>query len=100
MSGRSPRPLPTANGLLTSRACGWRKAGSYAPVVDPFPWRAAAAHEPTIDVKFLDNHNDPAMERETAVESLFPVLDPISRNYPVRKGAVGVGFHTDPARGP
>jgi hypothetical protein len=34
------------------------------------------------------------MERELAVESMFPVLDPISRNYPTRKGEVGVGFHT------
>jgi nitrate reductase / nitrite oxidoreductase, beta subunit len=28
------------------------------------------------------------------------VLDPVSRNYPTYKGAVGVGFHTDPHRGP
>jgi len=40
------------------------------------------------------------MERETAVESMFPSLDPISRNYPVRKGEEGVGYHTDPRRGP
>jgi nitrate reductase beta subunit len=31
---------------------------------------------------------------------MFPSLDPISRNYPVRKGEEGVGFHTDPRRGP
>jgi nitrate reductase / nitrite oxidoreductase, beta subunit len=40
------------------------------------------------------------MERETAVEFMFPALDPVSRNYPVRKGEVGVGFHTDLHRGP
>jgi nitrate reductase beta subunit len=42
----------------------------------------------------------PPMERDTAVESMFPVLDPVSRNYPTYKGALGVGFHTDPHRGP
>jgi nitrate reductase beta subunit len=51
---------------------------------------------PTFEERFVV----PPMERDTAVESLFPMLDPVSRNYPVRKGAVGVGFHTDPARGP
>jgi nitrate reductase beta subunit len=40
------------------------------------------------------------MERDTAVESMFPVLDPVSRNYPVHKGAVGTGFHINPQRGP
>jgi hypothetical protein len=28
------------------------------------------------------------------------VLDPVSRNYPVHKGAVGTGFHINPQRGP
>ena len=42
----------------------------------------------------------PPMERDTAVESMFPVLDPVSRNYPVYKGAVGTGFHINPQRGP
>jgi nitrate reductase / nitrite oxidoreductase, beta subunit len=51
---------------------------------------------PTFEERFVV----PPMERDTAVESLFPSLDPVSRNYPVRKGAVGAGFHTDPARGP
>ena len=32
--------------------------------------------------------------------SMFPVLDPVSRNYPVHKGAVGTGFHINPQRGP
>ena len=32
------------------------------------------------------------MERETAVELLFPVLDPVSRNDPTYKGALSVGF--------
>ena len=57
-------------------------------------WRLTSM--PTFEERFVV----PAMERETAVESLFPALDPVSRNYPVRKGAVGAGFHTDPARGP
>jgi nitrate reductase / nitrite oxidoreductase, beta subunit len=39
-------------------------------------------------------------ERQTAVEYLYPVLDRVSRNYPTRKGGVGVGFHTDPHGGP
>ncbi len=51
---------------------------------------------PTFEERFVV----PPMERDTAVESLFPALDPVSRNYPVRKGEEGVGFHTDPARGP
>ena len=51
---------------------------------------------PTFEERFVV----PPMERDTAVESLFPSLDPVSRNYPVRKGEEGVGFHTDPARGP
>jgi len=51
---------------------------------------------PTFEERFVV----PAMERETAVESMFPALDPVSRNYPVRKGEEGVGFHTDPRRGP
>jgi nitrate reductase beta subunit len=51
---------------------------------------------PTFEERFVV----PPMERESGVDALFPVLDPVSRNYPVRKGAVGVGFHTDPARGP
>jgi nitrate reductase beta subunit len=57
-------------------------------------WRLTSL--PTFEERFVV----PAMERETAVESMFPALDPISRNYPVRKGEEGVGFHTDPARGP
>jgi len=57
-------------------------------------WRLTSM--PTFEERFVV----PPMERETAVDSLFPVLDPVSRNYPIRKGAVGVGFHTDPARGP
>jgi hypothetical protein len=28
------------------------------------------------------------------------VLDPVSRNYPTYKGAVGTGFHINPQRGP
>jgi nitrate reductase beta subunit len=51
---------------------------------------------PTFEERFVV----PPMERDTAVESMFPVLDPVSRNYPTYKGAVGVGFHTDPHRGP
>jgi nitrate reductase beta subunit len=51
---------------------------------------------PTFEERFVV----PPMERETAVDALFPQLDPVSYNYPIRKGAVGVGFHTDPARGP
>jgi nitrate reductase / nitrite oxidoreductase, beta subunit len=38
-------------------------------------------------------------EARDAVESMFSVLDSISRNYPTRKGEVGVGFYTDPHRG-
>ena len=57
-------------------------------------WRLTSM--PTFEERFVV----PPMEREAAVDALFPVLDPVSRNYPVRKGAVGVGFHTDPARGP
>jgi len=57
-------------------------------------WRLTSL--PTFEERFVV----PAMERETAVESLFPSLDPISRNYPVRKGEEGVGYHTDPRRGP
>jgi len=34
------------------------------------------------------------------VEPVFPMLDPIPRNYPTRKGEVGVGCHTNPHRGP
>ncbi|MBV1699821.1 MAG: nitrate reductase subunit beta, partial [Hyphomicrobiales bacterium] len=51
---------------------------------------------PTFEERFVV----PAMEREVAVESLFPALDPVSRNYPIRKGEEGIGFHTDPRRGP
>src|SRR5512135_2336511 len=51
---------------------------------------------PTFEERFVV----PPMERDTSVESMFPVLDPVSRNYPVYKGAVGTGFHTDPRRGP
>jgi nitrate reductase beta subunit len=57
-------------------------------------WRLTSL--PTFEERFVV----PPMERETAVDSLFPQLDPVSRNYPIRKGEVGVGFHTDPARGP
>ena len=57
-------------------------------------WRLTSM--PTFEERFVV----PAMERETAVDALFPELDPVSRNYPMRKGAVGAGFHTDPARGP
>jgi nitrate reductase beta subunit len=57
-------------------------------------WRLTSL--PTFEERFVV----PAMERETAVESMFPSLDPISRNYPVRKGEEGVGYHTDPRRGP
>jgi nitrate reductase beta subunit len=57
-------------------------------------WRLTSL--PTFEERFVV----PAMERETAVESMFPALDPVSRNYPVRKGEEGVGFHTDPRRGP
>ena len=57
-------------------------------------WRLTSM--PTFEERFVV----PPMERELGVDALFPVLDPVSRNYPVRKGAVGVGFHTDPARGP
>lgn len=36
---------------------------------------------------------------------MFPVLNPVSRNYPTRsyptrKGGIGVVFHTYPHRGP
>ena len=51
---------------------------------------------PTFEERFVV----PPMERDTAVESMFPVLDPVSRNYPVHKGAVGTGFHINPQRGP
>jgi nitrate reductase beta subunit len=57
-------------------------------------WRLTSM--PTFEERFVV----PPMERETAVDALFPQLDPVSHNYPIRKGAVGVGFHTDPARGP
>ncbi|MCC6608770.1 MAG: nitrate reductase subunit beta [Burkholderiales bacterium] len=50
---------------------------------------------PTFEERFVV----PAMERETAVEALFPPLDPIARNYPTHKGEVGIGFHHDPQRG-
>ncbi|MCC7079031.1 MAG: nitrate reductase subunit beta [Burkholderiales bacterium] len=50
---------------------------------------------PTFEERFVV----PAMERETAVEDLFPALDPIARNYPTRKGEVGFGFRNDPHRG-
>src|SRR5262249_1241832 len=36
----------------------------------------------------------PPMERDTAVESMFPVLDPVPRNYPTYKGAVGTRLPT------
>jgi len=51
---------------------------------------------PTYEERFVM----PAMERDTAVEDLFPALDPVSRNYPIEKGRVGVGFHSNPQRGP
>jgi len=51
---------------------------------------------PTFEERFVV----PPMERDTSVESMFPVLDPVSRNYPVYKGAVGTGFHINPQRGP
>jgi nitrate reductase beta subunit len=51
---------------------------------------------PTFEERFVV----PPMERDTSVESMFPMLDPVSRNYPTYKGAVGTGFHVDPARGP
>jgi nitrate reductase beta subunit len=51
---------------------------------------------PTFEERFVV----PPMERDTSVESMFPMLDPVSRNYPTYKGAVGAGFHVDPARGP
>jgi nitrate reductase beta subunit len=51
---------------------------------------------PTFEERFVV----PPMERDTSVESMFPMLDPVSRNYPTYKGAVGAGFHIDPARGP
>ncbi len=35
-------------------------------------------------------------EARDAIEFHVSVPDPISRNYPTRKGEVGVGFHTDP----
>ena len=57
-------------------------------------WRLTSM--PTFEERFVV----PPMERETAVDALFPQLDPVSHNYPIRKGEVGVGFHTDPARGP
>jgi nitrate reductase beta subunit len=69
-------------------------AGKTNPAEVEAIWRLTSM--PTFEERFVV----PPMERETAVEDLFPVLDPVSRNYPVRKGAVGVGFHTDPARGP
>jgi hypothetical protein len=50
---------------------------------------------PTFEERFVV-----PLERDTAVESMFPVLDPVSRDYPTYKGAVGVGFHTNPHRGP
>jgi nitrate reductase / nitrite oxidoreductase, beta subunit len=57
-------------------------------------WRLTSL--PTFEERFVV----PPMERDTSVESMFPVLDPVSRNYPVYKGSVGVGFHTNPHRGP
>ena len=51
---------------------------------------------PTFEERFVV----PPMERDTAVDAMFPVLDPVSRNYPIHKGAVGTGFHTNPQRGP
>ena len=57
-------------------------------------WRLTSL--PTFEERFVV----PPMERDTSVESMFPVLDPVSRNYPVYKGRVGTGFHVDPQRGP
>ena len=51
---------------------------------------------PTFEERFVV----PPMERETAVESPSPLLDPVSQNHPIHKGAVGSGFHIDPPRGP
>jgi len=51
---------------------------------------------PTYEERFVV----PAMERELAVEAQFPALDPVARNYPTHKGAVGFGYREDPHRGP
>jgi hypothetical protein len=34
-----------------------------------------------------------------AIESMFPVLDPVSGNYPTRNREAGVGCHTNLDRG-
>ncbi len=49
---------------------------------------------PTFEERFVV----PPMERETAIAEQFPDLDPISRNFPTRKGEVGFGFRKPPAR--
>ncbi len=49
---------------------------------------------PTFDERFVV----PPLGREEAMETQFPSLDPVSRNYPTRKGEVGFGFRKEPAR--
>jgi len=64
------------------------------------PAEVEAIHRLTSLPTFEERFVVPPMERDTSVESMFPMLDPVSRNYPTYKGRVGVGFHVDPARGP
>ena len=49
---------------------------------------------PTFDERFVV----PPLRQEVVVETQFPSLDPVSRNYPTRKGEVGFGFRKEPAR--
>lgn len=49
---------------------------------------------PTFDERFVV----PPLGQEMTIEAQFPSLDPVSRNYPTRKGEVGFGFRKEPAR--